>query len=342
MLNLPAWGWVAVICAALPLAGLLYQRLGLARDRRRFPAPGRLVNGIHLHRRGDAGPWVILEAGIAASSASWRPVADLLAADHRVLAYDRPGFGWSPVRPQPRVIPQLVEELREALDAAGIDAPACFVGHSFGGLLVRHFAARYPERVASLVLADPLLPSEWHPASSAHLHKLGRGVRFSRRGATLARFGVVRLALDLLLSGSTSIPKLLARASSSSRAEALTNRLAGEIRKLPDDLWPVIASHWCNPRSFLTMAEYLERLPANCGVAVDDSCLAGKPLAVISAKTAEPAVRAGHETLALASSLGRHVLADGSGHWVQLDRPDVIAAEVRMFTMEGRSPKEVA
>lgn len=90
------------------------------------------------------------------------------------------------------------------------------------------------------------------------------------------------------------------------------------------------------------MAEYLERLPANCGVAVDDSCLSGKPLAVISAETAEPAVRAGHEALARASSLGRHVLADGSGHWVQLDRPDVIAAEVRMFTMEGRSPKEVA
>ncbi|MBE7544081.1 MAG: alpha/beta hydrolase [Solibacteraceae bacterium] len=335
----PGWLWPGIALAALLACGLLYQALGVARDRRRYPPPGIRRNGIHLHLRGSTGPWVVLEAGIAASSASWRPVADLLASGYRVLAYDRPGFGWSDARRAPRDIPVLVEELREALDLAGVGEPVLFIGHSFGGLLGRHFCARYPARVAGLVLADPLLPEEWHPASPEQLHRLGRGVMLSRRGAVLARLGVVRLALELLTGGSTRIPKLLARASSSAKGAAITNRLVGEVRKLPADLWPVIGSHWCLPRSFATMAAYLDRLSANCALAPDDEALAGKPLVVISAATAEARVQEGHAALAARSTLGRHLVAEDSGHWIQLDRPDVIAASLKEVTM-GMNPRK--
>jgi pimeloyl-ACP methyl ester carboxylesterase len=336
----PGWMWLGLALATVLASGLIYQALGAARDRRRYPPPGIRRNGIHLNLRGSTGPWVVLEAGIAASSASWRPVMDLLAGEYRVLAYDRPGFGWSDARPSSRDVPILVEELREALDLAGVEEPVLFIGHSFGGLLGRHFCARYPERVAGLVLADPLLPQEWNPASPELLHRLGRGVMLSRRGATLARLGVVRLALDLLTGGSTRIPKLMARASSSAKGAAITNRLVGEVRKLPADLWPVIRAHWCLPRSFTTMAAYLERLPANCALPPADEALAGKPLIVISAATAEPHVREGHAALAACSTLGRHLVAEDSGHWIQLDRPDVIAASLKEVTMVSNPRKE--
>jgi pimeloyl-ACP methyl ester carboxylesterase len=226
------------------------------------------------------------------------------------------------------------------LDAAGAGEPVWFIGHSFGGLLGRHFCAQYPERVAGLVLADPLLPQEWNPAPHAQLARLGRGVRFSRRGALLARLGVVRLALDLLTGGNTRLPRLMARASSSSRGEAVTNRLVGEVRKLPEDLWPVIRAHWCQPRSFTTLSAYLDQLPANCALPVADSALADKPLIVISASTAESQVRDGHAALAAASRLGEHIVAETSGHWVQLDRPDVIADSLKAVTMKVKPQQE--
>ncbi len=334
---MPAWLWIALLPAGLWLLGCLYQMRGRARDERKYPPPGQKMGGLHLHIRGEHGPWVVLESGISASSVSWAPVAELLERDFRVLAYDRAGFGWSEARREPRTLPALIEDLREALDAAGVSEPVWFVGHSFGGLLGRHFCARYPRRVAGLVLADPLLPEEWNPAPPEQMYRLSRGAMLARRGASLARMGVVRLALNLLAGGRTRTPRLLARASSSSRGEALINRLVGEVRKLPPELWPVIQAHWCLPRSFETLGSYLAALPANCALPVDDSALEDRPLVVISAENAEERVKQGHAALAKLSRSGTHVVAEGSGHWVQLDRPDAIAKSLREVTM-GKNP----
>ncbi len=318
---------VALVVAALLLAGLLYQWAGVRRDAKRFPPPGSIQSGLHLHIRGRTGTPVLLEAGIAASSASWKLVAEPLSERHRVVAYDRAGFAWSAARSSPRNFPNLVEDLREALDSAGISEPAVLVGHSFGGLLLRHFAARYPERVAGMVLADPLMPFEWHPISSSQAARLARGVMLSRRGATLARIGFVRLAMDLLLGGSIALPKVFAKVSGR-KASTVTDRIVGELRKLPPELWPVLQAHWCLPRSFRTLAEYLERLPSNCAEPLNHESLSDVPLVVISAESAGEDVVKAHRTLAAASRRGVHLMAPGCGHWVQLDRPDLIVEAV--------------
>jgi pimeloyl-ACP methyl ester carboxylesterase len=213
------------------------------------------------------------------------------------------------------------------LDRAGVHEPVILVGHSFGGLLARHFVARYPERVAGLVLADPLLPCEWHPMTEWQAWRLGKGVMLARRGATLARIGVVRLALDLLVSGSILIPKLLAKASSG-RGSVVTDRIVGEVSKLPPDVWPIIKAHWCLPRSFRTLAEYLARLPENAAFPIDDAALHDVPLVVLSAENADERVLEGHRALASLSVRGTHQVARGSGHWLQIDAPGIIAEAV--------------
>lgn len=330
-----------LIVAVLLIAGAIYQRIGERRDEKRFPPPGELRDGLHVHERGHGAPAVVLEAGIAASSASWKLVAEPLSHATRVVAYDRAGFGWSAAPHTPRVISTLVEELRQMLDATGLHEPVILAAHSFGGLLARHFAATYPKRVKALVLADPLLPFEWHPLTRTQRIRLGYGVMLSRRGATLARVGVVRFALNSLLSGSVFLPKLFAKASSGP-GSSVTDRIVGELRKLPQELWPVMAAHWCHPRCFRTMAEYLERLPANCAEPVDDNALRHIPLIVISAATCHPRVMEGHRALAACSEQGRHIVAEGSGHWVQLDRPDLIVEAVRALLLGSpESPASV-
>lgn len=306
------------VAAAVVLLGYVWQAVAVRADRRRYAAPGCLLDGLHVHCAGS-GAAVILEAGIAASSVSWALVQRPLSEHARVCAYDRRGLAWSACATEPRTVEGYLRDLRTVVQHAG--TPAILVGHSFGGLLVQLYAAKYPEDVAGLVLADPALTAEWAQPTASRLKMLRRGVALSRRGGWLARSGFVRLALTLLQRGARPMAKLFARASGGG-ASPVTERLVGEVRKLPPELWPVIQAHWCRPESFTGMAEHLASLPA---IAEAASRLPppAVPTVVISGAHLTP------EQLREHSRLGRQIIAEGSGHWVHLDRPDLIIGAVR-------------
>jgi pimeloyl-ACP methyl ester carboxylesterase len=292
-----------------------YQAIGTWRDRRRYPPPGRIINGLHIWRSGETGPSVVLESGIAGTSLSWKPVQDRVSAFARVCSYDRAGLGWSDPTRAPRSVDNIVSELRELLRDAAIPAPYILVGHSFGGLVVRHFAALHPSDVAGVVLVDPVAISDWAPLTPAQKHRLGRGVKLSRRGALLAQFGVVRLALSLLMSGSQKVPNLLARLTAGKGA-GVTNNLTREVRKLPKEVWPMVAAQWCRPKSFRGMADYLEALPANAAAARSPDSV---PAVIITALHGTPEQLPG----------AIHRTAFQTGHWIQLDEPDLVVNAIR-------------
>src|SRR5580700_1141251 len=183
----------------------------------KIPPPGRMLDvggrKLHVNVLGHGSPAVILEAGIAASSLSWALVAKQVAAFTTVVTYDRAGFGWSDPAPHHSTSLDAARDLALLLDKAQIPEPLLLVGHSFGGLIVRVFEQEFPGRVAGLVLVDPVSRAEWRDPPEQRKRMLARGVMLSRRGEFLARLGVVRLALNLLLSGSRTIPKMLARVS---------------------------------------------------------------------------------------------------------------------------------
>lgn len=105
---------------------------------------------------GAGSPSVVLETGLGAESADWQAVQTALEGAHRVFRYDRAGRGESDPAPTPRTLTQIVDDLRALLDAARIPAPYLLVGHSFGGLVMRLFAHRYPETVCAIVLVEPM------------------------------------------------------------------------------------------------------------------------------------------------------------------------------------------
>lgn len=98
---------------------------------------------------------VIHESGFGTDLRAWRKVAPELAKVARVFVYSRAGHGGSEPRPEPRTIEQNTAELEQVIAAAKLAPPFILVGHSYGGLLVRAFAARHPEQVAGMVLVDP-------------------------------------------------------------------------------------------------------------------------------------------------------------------------------------------
>ncbi len=141
------------------------------------------------------------------------------------------------------------------------------------------------------MLVDPVDRRDWLPLTERQRRRLQRGVSLSRRGAWLARFGVVRFALWLLVSGGTRLPRLIARMSAGKGA-SVTERLTGEVRKLPPETWPMVRMHWSDEKCFRTMADYLELLPANVSAAEQTNPPADIPVILLTAPGAEPELSA--------------------------------------------------
>jgi pimeloyl-ACP methyl ester carboxylesterase len=312
----------------------------------KFPPPGQMVDigGRRLHlqicERGartpacrvetlldTSSPTVILEAGLAATSLSWATVQPLIAEFARVASYDRAGLGWSDNAVAPATALNAAQDLNALLSHAELPGPYILVGHSLGGLIVRIFQQQYPEQVAGLVLVDPVARVEWREPTDQRRRMLARGVALSRRGALLARAGIVRFALNLLLSGSQKVPALLAK-TFAGRASGVTSRLTGEIRKIPREHWPVIAANWSEERAFRTMANYLENLPLSASQLDEELSLSNLPVTILSATTASTEATAEHEHDAGLSTRGEHLIVPGTGHWVNLDAPEIIAQAV--------------
>ena len=299
----------------------------------KIAAPGRMVGALHVQVSGQGGPVVVLEAGLAASSLSWRLVQERVAEFATVVSYDRAGLGWSAAEATGNgTARDAAADLAAMLASSGFGGPYVVVGHSFGALIARVFEQDFPESVAGLVLVDPVVRAEWRDMPEQKRQTLGRGVMLSRRGALLARLGVVRAALWMLTNGSRRIPQMLAGVSAGDGA-SVTNRLVGEVRKMPKEHWPAIAAHWSEARSFETMAENLEQLPVSVGQVDEARRLGDLPVVVVSARKAV----AEHEADARLSSRGEYRVVAESGHWIQLDAPDAVADAIGRVVAEVRT-----
>ena len=318
------------VLAALLAAGALYQQVGAARSRRVFAPPGTLIDvgghRVHATCRGEGRPFVLLEAGIAASSLSWALVEPAVAGFTRVCAYDRAGFGWSDRPSSGRTFDRIVRELSALLDAIGPREKYVLVGHSFGCFVVRAYGARHPERVHALVLVDPAV--EWLTETPERARLLWGGRKLSRVGALLAHLGVVRACLALLAGGSPGAPRRFVKIFGPTAARTLA-RLVGEVRKLPPELYPVVQAHWSEPKCFWAMRAHLRTLEQERALIDRERPPAGIPVIVISSGSQPAEQIAEHRTLADASLHGGHVVATHSTHWVQFDEPGLITDAIR-------------
>ncbi len=121
--------------------------------------PKVLANGIQIHyQQMGEGPDVVLLHGVTGDLSTWYlHLMPALAGEFRVTAYDLRGHGYSEVTPSGYTSAHMAVDLHGLLASLRIER-AHLVGYSFGATIGLHSAALYPERVASLTLADPWLP----------------------------------------------------------------------------------------------------------------------------------------------------------------------------------------
>src|SRR6185312_2306954 len=335
--------WLLLLFPAALALGALYQWAGALKDRRRFLGLGTMFDigdgrRLYMSQRGSGGPSVIFESGIAATSQNWAQMQDAVSNFAHTVAYDRGGLGWSSPNTTERTPSNIVAELRLLLQQAGVAPPYVLVGHSFGGLIVRHFAAAFPDEVAGVVLVDPMRPEDWPPLKEAQRPMVERGIRLAGLGVPVARFGLARLATTSLFCRSGKASRLFSRAAGSGGLHVL-DRVTCEVSKMPRWVWPIVAAHWSSPKFYRGLAAHLHAVPATVREMADAKPVIGIPLCVLTAGTAEPlspdAVRSiGPEA--------EQVIAENCGHWVHLDDHALVLQTTREMVEQIRSNSAVA
>jgi len=101
---------------------------------------------------------VVLLAGGADRRTVWSDVRRELGNRVLTCALDRPGVGQSDDPEDPLTPSDVAAALDEVLDQAGLDERFLLVGHSVGGMSLRLFGDRSPDRIAGAVFLDPTVP----------------------------------------------------------------------------------------------------------------------------------------------------------------------------------------
>jgi pimeloyl-ACP methyl ester carboxylesterase len=132
----------------------------------------------------------------------------------------------------------------------------------------------------------------------------------------------------LLSGGSRTLPKFFSKLSSG-KGHSVSERLVGEVRKMPPELWPAIQAHWCRPHTFESMARHLRTLPDAAASVYKTNPRSTIPVTVLSASRLTAEQLAEHRSLAETSDRGRHIIANRSGHWIHLDEPELVREAIQ-------------
>jgi pimeloyl-ACP methyl ester carboxylesterase len=166
-------GTAAGGAALLALGALATARIA-ARAQARFPSAGSFVRveGLELHHtRGGAGPAVVLLHGAFGGAQDFEAtIAPALRARAEVVAFDRPGSGWSERPADGSADPAAQARLlRAAARELGLQRPL-LVGCSFGGAVALAWALQAPDEVAGVVTVGGAL-EPW-PGDTAFAFRL--------------------------------------------------------------------------------------------------------------------------------------------------------------------------
>jgi pimeloyl-ACP methyl ester carboxylesterase len=308
--------WAVGVLLILLVIGAWWERRQGRAFARAHPAPGRMVDlgdgrRLHLLCEGEAGPVVVVEQGAGEPSLLWRAIQKEARLFSRFCLYDRPGYLWSPPAAGPRTIEARAEDLHAMLKSAGLPGPYVLVAHSYGGLVVRAFARRFPAETAGLVMVDAIEESiAFHPAYQ----------RFLRRARPFVA----------LLRGAAMVGLL-----------RLFGTMFGGRPKDADDA--AMSAATIRPSFFAAIADdmtSLRRPPTDFGGLGDTPLIVlthGKPFPGPFAAL-EPFWRAGQERHAALSTRGSLRVAENSNHMIAGDEPALVIEALRdMVGMVGRT-----
>jgi pimeloyl-ACP methyl ester carboxylesterase len=320
---------------------LCLQQTGVAQksvDASKPQPPGRLVDvggwRLHLNCTGASkasGPTVVLESGSGDFSFDWSLVQPRVARFVRVCSYDRAGNAWSDPGPRPRTMKQIAYELHTALKKAGVKAPYVLAGQSIGGLLARTFAGLYPKEVVGMVLVDST-----HEDTQLFINGKLQRMRGLSQGRVIPAIQTGISAADKTIPAEEKqqLEDFLKQIGPP-KIEPPYDQLPADIRRVR--LWALAQlQHYAADNDPFWAEEFAEMYAAR---QVRGYPLGDLPLVVLTrGKSEYPDTEDGarldderkrqQKDLLSLSSNSRQVVAQKSGHHIQLDDPELVTTAI--------------
>lgn len=306
--------------ALFPLAGFCYQYYTSKQDEKNYPPMGDLIDvggyKLHINCEGEERsgiPTVIIETGIWDCSQSWRLVQSKIAATTRICTYDRAGYGWSDPGPNPRTFKQMVAELKILLEKKGIQPPFIFVGHSLGGPIARYYQSQYPQDIVGIIFVDALHKEP--PLFSRIFRVAARVLSF------LAYFG----GLQLMLKFSPALSANLEWTSSMQKTYAAGHQMKIKTFATCLNEWDGCEASF---RDLQSKARSLDGIPVTV-ISRDPHRSLRPGTSQEGAKNERCELEKLQKQHLDESPHARFVIAEGSSHLIQLDRPDIVIDEIK-------------
>ncbi|MBI5353735.1 MAG: alpha/beta hydrolase [Chloroflexi bacterium] len=327
-------GFVALLLIVLSIT-LLAGAKAKSDLKAKYPPPGAMVDvggyRLHIFCEGRGSPTVIMESGLGDPSLLWELVRLGVVKTTRTCVYDRAGLGWSDLSPKPRTAENIVEELHTLLTNAGVAGPYVLVGHSIGGMYVRLYAHKYPESVVGMVLVDSSHEEQYlrFPAAA---------VKFSEQYAQQLEQQLKSLkplaAMGFMALSPASVP--------------VSDKLPKVTRETYQALFAMDTK---SLETIIAEQKVSESNLVQVGAA-RITTMGNIPLIVLSAGQSElapsanisPAVIQQEEQvwqqlqieLTMLSPQGKQVVASQSGHYIQLEQPQLVIDAIVQVAADAR------
>jgi pimeloyl-ACP methyl ester carboxylesterase len=313
-----------------------------------YPPEGKLIDvggwRIHLNCTGTPkakAPTVVFESGSGDFSFDWHLVQPEVSKFTRVCSYDRAGSGWSDLGPRPRTMKQIAYELHTALNKAGLKGNYVMVGQSIGGLLIRTFANLYPKEVAGMVLVDST-----HEDTQLNINGKIQRMRELSEGRTLPEIHTKISDADKILSAEEKqqVESFLKQIGAP-KIRPPYDRLPPEVQKIR--LWALSQPNhymadsdpfWGEEFAAFYAARKTQRYP-----------LGNIPLIVLTrgkneytndenGKQLDVERKRMQSDLLNLSSNSQQIIAQTSGHHIQLDDPQLVINSIRRIVETCKQP----
>ncbi|MEL6847941.1 MAG: alpha/beta hydrolase [Bacteroidota bacterium] len=328
-MNILSWGkriffGLIITILLLLIVGIIFEQAFRARDAQVWPRHGEIVEiegrKMHYVKKGEGGPTVVFEAGLDLSGhLSWAGLQEALSKKTTTLSYDRAGIQWSHPDEQLKTATSISKDLHAVLEKTGCPKPYILVGHSLAGATMRPFMTQHRADLAGVVWVDVSHPEQFErmpPEMAAQGPSEGQT-------RTASGFGLLRLM------GGDPLPGTQPADSINQIMHAWTHKslegVFAEFRSL-DTIMAEAALH----------VDY-DSLPLTVLTGTHPERFSSTPSSEVAAEMESLWPTLQKELLTL-SSQSRHVLVPEAGHYIQLEHPEAVLAEIERMLAQSRTP----
>jgi 3-oxoadipate enol-lactonase len=252
----------------------------------------RASSGLRCIERGQ-GPVIVLLHPVAMRAEFWEPVAELLSSDHRVLAFDLPGFGDSRRLPRRYTLDSVASEVVSALTSWSIPS-ATIAGCSMGAMIAVGTALAAPKLCNAIVVANA-------------------GLDFGDEGRAVMRQRADAVRKSFAETVEPTLERWFAPAFRDTHPEVVQQVRTWLVANEPEAValaWEAIAG-----------LDYERRLPD-----------LHMPLLAVAGECDAAAAPAALKKIAASAPIGAYLEIPGAGHFAPLEQPRAFSDAIRELT----------